>query len=84
MLSSDQTNQNNRGMDRPRIAAIVLVQFVVLLAISGAVIFYLNWSSSVAQAEFMRAIGPSMSVPPPQSPALVRSVKARTACTRKA
>jgi flagellar basal body-associated protein FliL len=84
MLSSDQISQNSRGMDRSRIAAIVLVQLVVLLAISGAVIFYLNWSSGVAQAEFMREIEPSMSVPPPPSSAPVQSVKARTACTRKA
>jgi hypothetical protein len=83
MLSSDQASQNNRGIDRPRIAAIALVQLVVLLAILGAAIFYLNWSSDVAQAEFMRAMEPSMTVPAPPS-APVQSVKARAACTRKA
>jgi flagellar basal body-associated protein FliL len=84
MLSSDQASQNNRGIDRPKIAAIVLVQLVVLFAISGAVIFYLNWSSGVAQAEFMRAMEPSMTVPAPPPSAPVQSVKARTACPRKA
>jgi flagellar basal body-associated protein FliL len=84
MLSSDPASQNNRGIDRPRIAAIALVQLVVLLAIVGAAIFYLNWSSGVAQAEFMRATEPSMTVPGPPSSAPVQSVKARTACTRKA
>jgi hypothetical protein len=84
MLSSDQASQNNRGIDRSRIAAIALVQLVVLLAILGAAIFYLNWSSGVAQAEFMRAMEPSMTVPAPPPSAPVQSVKARTACTRKA
>jgi flagellar basal body-associated protein FliL len=83
MLSSDQASQNNRGIERPRIAAILLVQLAVLLAISGAAIFYLNWSSGAAQAEFMRAMEPSIAVPAPQSSAPVQSVKARTACTRK-
>jgi hypothetical protein len=84
MLSSDQPSQNNRGLERPRIAAILLVQLAVLLALSGAAIFYVNWSSSVAQAEFIRALEPSMTVRPPQSPAPVQSVKARAACNRKA
>jgi flagellar basal body-associated protein FliL len=78
MLSTDQASQNS--IERARIAAIALVQLVVLLAISGAAIFYLNWSSAVAQAEFRRAVQPSITVPAPP----VQSVKARTACTRKA
>jgi hypothetical protein len=84
MLSSEQASHNNRGIERPRIAAIALAQLAVLLAISGAAIFYLNWSSGVAQAEFMRAMEPSLTVAPPQSPAPVQSVKARAACTPKA
>jgi flagellar basal body-associated protein FliL len=84
MLSSDPASQNNRGMERPRVAAILLVQLAVLLALSGAAIFYVNWSSSVAQAEFMRALEPSTTMRPPQSPAPVQSVKARAACPRKA
>jgi flagellar basal body-associated protein FliL len=84
MLSSDQASPNNRGMEWPRIVAILLVQLAVLLALSGAAIFYINWSSDVAQAEFMRALEPSMTVRPPQSPTPVQSVKARAACPRKA
>jgi hypothetical protein len=83
MLSSDQASQNNRGIDRSRIAAIALVQLAVLLALLGAAIVYINWSSAVAQAEFMRAMEPSMTMPAPPS-APVQSVKARTACPRKA
>jgi hypothetical protein len=84
MLSSDQASQNNRGIDRARIAAIALAQLVVLLALLGVALFYLNWSSDVAQAEFKRAMEPSMTAPAPPSPAPVQSVKARAACTRKA
>jgi hypothetical protein len=84
MLWSDPASQNNRGVERSRIAAILLLQFAVLLALSGAAFFYVNWSSGVAQAEFMHTIEPSMTVRPPQSPAPVQSVKARAACPRKA
>jgi hypothetical protein len=79
MLSSDQASQNNYGIDRTRIAAIALAQFIVLLALLGAATFYLNWSSAAAQAEFMRAMEQPMTVPAPP----VQSVKARAACTRK-
>jgi hypothetical protein len=82
MLSSDPASQHNHGIDRARIAAIALAQLVVLLAMLGATVFYLNWSSGVAQAEFMRAMEPSMTAPAP--PSAVQSVKARTACPRKA
>lgn len=84
MLSSDQASQSNRGMEWPRIVAILLVQIAVLLALSGAAVFYINWSSDVAQAEFIRAIEPSTTVHPTQSPAPVQSVKARAVCNRKA
>jgi hypothetical protein len=84
MLWSDPASQNNRSMERPGIAAMLLIQFAVLLALSAAAIFYVNWSSGVAQAEFMRALEPSMTAHPPQPPAPVQSVKARAVCPRKA
>ena len=84
MLSSDPASQNNRGARRPRVAAILLLQLAVLLALSAAAIFYVNWSSGVAQAEFMRALEPSRTVQPAQAPAPVQSVKAKAACPRKA
>ena len=37
------------------IARIFLVEVLVLVALSGAVVFYLNWSSEVAFAEFLAA-----------------------------
>jgi flagellar basal body-associated protein FliL len=84
MPSPDQAGQNNRGVHRPRIITILIVQIAVLLALSGAVIFYLDWSSEAAQAEFMRAIesasGPSHL---PQPPTAIHPVKSRTTCIRK-
>ena len=35
-------------------AKMLVAQVGVLLAVSGAVIWYLNWSSEVSQAEFAR------------------------------
>ena len=35
------------------IARIFLVQVLVLIALSGAVVFYVDWSSKVAFAEFL-------------------------------
>jgi flagellar basal body-associated protein FliL len=37
------------------IARIFLVEVLVLVALSGAVVFYLNWSSNVAFSEFLAA-----------------------------
>ena len=84
MPSRDEASQNNHGPHRPAMMAILLVQIVVLLALSGAAIVYLDWSSNAAQAEFMRAIesasGPSHG---PQSSTPVQHVKERTSCPRR-
>ena len=68
----------------PAIVATLLVQVVVLLAISGAVIFYLNWSSTAALAEFMATSTPSASILsqlPHSAPA--HPINGRKACTRR-
>jgi hypothetical protein len=83
--SLDKLDQSNHGIDWRGIVAILVVQLAVLLAVSGAVIFYLDWSSNTAQAEFMRTIesasGPSHL---PQPPTAIQPVKSRTACPRRA
>jgi hypothetical protein len=61
------------------------VQVLVLLALSGAFIRYVNWSSEHALAEFMSggkssAAGPSH---PPQSATPVQNVKGKAPCARK-
>jgi hypothetical protein len=83
MPSRDQAGQNNRGVHRPGIITILVVQIAILLALSGAAIFYLDWSSNAAQAEFMRAIE-SASGPSHLPPTAIHPVKSRTACTRRA
>jgi hypothetical protein len=75
----------NRGIDWPPIARTLLVQVVVLLALSGAFIFYLNWSSDVAWQEFIAASEPSVAAPNhhAQSAAPIQTVKDQIACPRK-
>jgi hypothetical protein len=51
---------NNRPTDRdfyerawPSIVRIIILEILLLLALSGALVFYLNWSSEAAVSEFM-------------------------------
>jgi hypothetical protein len=53
---SKQWFPEQAGIDWLEIKKTFVVQIVVLLAASGAVIQYINWSSGVAQAEFARAM----------------------------
>ena len=82
----DHQSQGNRGIDWPGIAKTLLVQVLVLLALSGAVIGYLKWSSDAAWAEFISASKPSVSDPRhhPQSSTPVQTVKGHATCTRRA
>jgi len=59
----------------PAIARILLVEILVLLALSGAIVGYLNWSSEAAWAEF-KAAG-KLPAPELNSPV-------QTSCNRKA
>jgi hypothetical protein len=77
------------NLDKPSprrgILEILAVQIVVLLAVCGAAIVYINWASDAAQAEFMNALQPSVSGPgnfsPSSPPAQVAKVK--LPCARK-
>ena len=64
----------------PSIARIALIEVLVLLALSGAVVGYLDWSSEAAWAEFMAASKQSASVPN----APVQTVKGHMPCDRSA
>ena len=55
--------QSNRGIHWPGIVATVLVQILVVLALSVAAAFYLEWSSDANHAEFMSATKSSASDP---------------------
>jgi hypothetical protein len=86
MLSRDNPGQTSRGAYWLGVAKTALLQIVVLLALSGAFIFYLNWSSDAARADFMAASKPSVSEPKPhpQSSVPVRTAKGPKACYLRA
>jgi hypothetical protein len=80
--SGNQTPETRR-IDWLGISRIVLVQVLVLLALSVAVIRYLDWSSEQAWAEFSRAI--KSSAPVTTQPATpVQAVKDKKPCAPKA
>ena len=37
----------------PSVVRIIILEILLLLALSGAFVFYLNWSSEAAMSEFM-------------------------------
>jgi hypothetical protein len=76
----------NHDFDRLGIVRTLLVQVLVLLALTGAVVWYLNWSSEVALQEFLSANQPPLSRPNhhSQSQAPARTVKVKAVCASKA
>ncbi len=46
----------------PSIVRIIILEIVLLLALSGALVFYLNWSSEAALSEFMTGGGQPLQV----------------------
>ena len=64
------------------IGATVAAVLLTLLALTFAVVSYVEWSSNAAVAEFMSAGGPSASDPnhSSKSPAPIQSLKGRTGC----
>jgi hypothetical protein len=84
MPSHDQATQKQHGIDWPGIIGILAIQVAVLLAVSGAVIFYLDWSSNAALAEFMAATkSPASRSNPSQPPSAIQPAKGKTTCTRR-
>ena len=79
----DNQSQDNRGIHWPKIVGTLLVQVLVLLALSAAVIGYLNWSSNAAWEEFTAASKTSAPDANPQFSAPVQIVKGHTICNRK-
>jgi hypothetical protein len=57
--SHDNPSRKKNGICWPGILRTLLVQIVVLLALSGAVVRYLTWSSDAAWAEFIAASEPA-------------------------
>jgi hypothetical protein len=83
-LSGNQS-RDNRGINWLRIVRTLLVQVLVLLALSAAFIRYVDWSSERALAEFLSG-GKSSAAGPghqPPSAAPVQNVKGKGPCPRK-
>lgn len=57
--SADNANQQSlRNLWQgawPAIVRIIILEIVVLLALAGAFVYYLNWSSEAALTDFMAA-----------------------------
>ena len=85
MSSIGNQGRMNRHIDRLGIVRIALVQVLVLLALAGAAVWYVNWSSDVAWREFVSANQPPGSSPNPHRPpvATVHAVKGKTGCARR-
>ncbi len=87
MPSLNSLRQSNHGNHWPGIVATVLVQILVVLALSVAAAFYVEWSSDANQAEFASATHrsslsdsnhhPEVSIP-------IRAVRGRAGCDPKA
>ena len=90
MSQSVNQAKDDRGSARLAIVRTALLQVIVMVGVSVAIIGYLNWSSSVARADFMRATEPSLSQSlseskrqlPSSSP--MQTAKAPMACYRRA
>jgi hypothetical protein len=74
----------NSQIDWRGIGTTLVVELLVLLALALAVVRYVEWSSDVAQAEFMSATKPSASDPnhSGEFSTATQPIKGRT-CPRK-
>jgi hypothetical protein len=82
--SPDHQIPDNRGIDWPAVVRILLLQVLVLLALAGAFIAYVNWSSERAFSEFVGAseVVPLAPYRQPQYWASIRAVKGQASCKR--
>ena len=86
MSSTRNQSEINRSIDWFGIVRTVFVQVLVLLALAGAVVWYLNWSSDMAWQDFISANQPLLFSPShhAQSQAPMQTVKAKAFCAKKA
>jgi hypothetical protein len=75
--------QSDRSSGWLGIAAIVVIEILVLLALAFAVVRYVEWSSEAAQAEFMRAPNSTASDLNSSERSSIQPMKAQAACPRK-
>jgi hypothetical protein len=84
--SLSSQSPENRGIDWLGIVRTLLVQVLVLLALSVAAIGYLKWSSDAAWSDFIAASKASALEPKQHqdSAVPVQTVKRQTVCSRRA
>jgi hypothetical protein len=80
MPALDGTDAQARGGYWLGIVRSLLVQVMVLAAIAAAAVYYINWSSDAALAEFLDAFKPSASDHSAGLSSPVQPVKSRTNC----
>jgi hypothetical protein len=85
VTAPDNQSRPSRGIDWLAIGRTLLVQVLVLLALAGAFVGYVNWSSDAVWAEFIEASKPSVRDPAhrPPSSMPVQAVKGQATCDRK-
>lgn len=85
MPSFNDQSPTNRGFNWPAVVRTLLVQGLVLLALSSAFIGYLRWSSDANWAEFSSADKSAVpdARPQPQSSAPLQTVKGHAPCHRR-
>jgi hypothetical protein len=85
MPSPGNQSPENPGINWPAIIRTLLVQVLILLALSAAVVRYLDWSSETAWAEFTAASKSSASDAGrhPQSSVPVQTARGQTPCDRR-
>jgi hypothetical protein len=85
-ISSMRNRVRNRGISWSGIGQTLLVEILVLLALSFAVVRYLEWSSDANHAEFMSATKSSASDPNQTGDFSIpiQALKVRAGCDWKA
>jgi hypothetical protein len=73
-----------RAVNWQAIVATLLVQVLVLIALSVAAAAYVNWSSEAALAEFVDVLKPLTSDQARRFSSPLQPVKGRTSCVRRA
>jgi hypothetical protein len=81
----DHQSPEHRGIDWAAVGRTLLMQVLVLLALAGAFIGYVNWSSEQALWEFIDASEAQLPSPhrASESAAPVQAVKGQAFCRRK-
>jgi hypothetical protein len=83
-MPSPDPNRSKPELGWLGIVEAMLFQVLLLLALSAAVVSYVNWSSDAAQADFTAAGKPALFAPAPQPATPVEIVKGQKTCPRKA